>query len=87
VNKEQIQLPEISPPTVPETTYMALGGVGVANGWGKTSRSGIMECVETRAHVQEGEMTAVETRDSKFPEGPTLTFPAESWLGFMGEIR
>ncbi|MFI8461176.1 DUF397 domain-containing protein [Kitasatospora sp. NPDC085464] len=29
----------------------------------------------------------VTVRDSKDPDGPVLTFPGESWAGFLGMLK
>lgn len=52
--------------------------------WRKSSYSGGNgECVELAVNDQ-GE---VWVRDSKNPAGPWLSFPAEAWRGFIGEVR
>jgi hypothetical protein len=53
--------------------------------WRKSSHSGPTagECVE----VAEGVPGLVPVRDSKDPQGPALLFPAEAWIGFIGEVK
>jgi hypothetical protein len=54
--------------------------------WFKSSYSGNGgECVEVSAHlVANGQ---VPVRDSKDPSGPALTFSAQGWAAFIGEIK
>ncbi|MEV0175787.1 DUF397 domain-containing protein [Streptomyces sp. NPDC050803] len=55
---------------------------GATDTWTKSSYStGNGACVEVRSPL-----TALAVRDSKVPEGPTLTFPARSWNTFVAEV-
>ncbi|MFF3391424.1 DUF397 domain-containing protein [Streptomyces sp. NPDC002669] len=49
--------------------------------WQKSSHSGDFEdaCVEVAAHT-----AAVHIRDSKNPDGPTLTIAPTTWTAFAG---
>ncbi|WP_413753337.1 DUF397 domain-containing protein [Streptomyces sp. R-74717] len=53
----------------------------VAYTWRKSSYSGSEggECVEIAAHP-----TAIHIRDSKNPDGPTLTVAPTTWTAFAG---
>lgn len=53
----------------------------VAYTWRKSSYSGSEggECVEIAAHP-----TAIHVRDSKNPDGPTLTVTPTTWSAFAG---
>ncbi|MFD7167012.1 DUF397 domain-containing protein [Streptomyces violascens] len=55
----------------------------VACVWRKSSYSGSEggECVEVATHP-----AAVHVRDSKSPEGPTLTVNPTTWQGFIAEL-
>ncbi|TXS37323.1 DUF397 domain-containing protein [Streptomyces sp. OR43] len=55
----------------------------VAYDWTKSSYSGSEggECVEIAAHP-----AAVHVRDSKNPEGPTLTLAPTTWTAFAAHI-
>jgi hypothetical protein len=51
--------------------------------WRKSSRSNNNgACVEVR---QTGD--AVQVRDTKDRTGPTLSFPAQAWLGFVAGVH
>ncbi|WP_030171236.1 DUF397 domain-containing protein [Spirillospora albida] len=52
--------------------------------WRTSSYSGSSggECVEVAASAP-----AVAVRDSKNPDGPMLTFDAETWAAFTGMIK
>ncbi|MFF4187855.1 DUF397 domain-containing protein [Streptomyces sp. NPDC001691] len=51
--------------------------------WRKSSYSGSDggECVEVATHP-----SAIHIRDSKDPEGPTLTLNPAAWQGFVAEL-
>ncbi|RCH64756.1 DUF397 domain-containing protein [Streptomyces sp. SDr-06] len=51
--------------------------------WRKSSYSGSDggQCVEVAAHP-----SAIHIRDSKDPEGPTLTLNPAAWQGFVAEL-
>ncbi|MFE3906885.1 DUF397 domain-containing protein [Streptomyces sp. NPDC059153] len=53
----------------------------IAYDWRKSSYSGSEggQCVEVAAHP-----TAVHVRDSKNPDGPTLTVAPTTWTAFAG---
>ncbi|WP_328732140.1 DUF397 domain-containing protein [Streptomyces caniferus] len=53
--------------------------------WRKSSYSdgGANNCVE----ISDGFPGAVPVRDSKYPEGPVLLFPAAVWSDFIGGVR
>ncbi|MGW2472981.1 DUF397 domain-containing protein [Streptomyces sp. NPDC001665] len=55
----------------------------VAYDWKKSSYSGSEggECVEVAAHP-----SAVHVRDSKNPEGPTLTLAPTTWTAFAAHL-
>ncbi|MFI6687499.1 DUF397 domain-containing protein [Streptomyces sp. NPDC050485] len=55
----------------------------VACVWRKSSYSGSDggECVEVATHP-----SAIHIRDSKDPEGPTLTLSPTTWQGFVAEL-
>ncbi|MFF1924094.1 DUF397 domain-containing protein [Streptomyces sp. NPDC058221] len=55
----------------------------IAYAWKKSSYSGSEggECVEIAAHP-----AAVHVRDSKNPEGPTLTLAPTTWSAFAAHI-
>ncbi|MFD7020551.1 DUF397 domain-containing protein [Streptomyces sp. NPDC059928] len=55
----------------------------VACAWRKSSYSTEQggNCVEVAAHP-----SAVHVRDSKHPEGPTLTLNPTAWRGFLSAI-
>ncbi|MEU1351167.1 DUF397 domain-containing protein [Streptomyces sp. NPDC005795] len=55
----------------------------VAYDWQKSSYSGSEggACVEIAAHP-----AAIHVRDSKNPEGPTLTLPPTTWSAFAAHI-
>jgi Domain of unknown function (DUF397) len=54
-------------------------------GWRKSSFSGPTggNCVET-AELAEGR---IGVRNSRFPAGPALIFPAGTWRAFLGRCR
>ncbi|WP_030059688.1 MULTISPECIES: DUF397 domain-containing protein [Streptomyces] len=53
-------------------------------GWYKSSYSAqATECVETGHVVTSG----MAVRDSKDPNGPALTFPADAWTAFVTAIK
>jgi hypothetical protein len=51
--------------------------------WRKSTRSGAIECVEV-AFVG---ADTVMLRDSKYPEGPRLTYTAGEWRAFIEGVR
>ncbi|MEU9196195.1 DUF397 domain-containing protein [Streptomyces hundungensis] len=55
----------------------------VACDWRKSSYSGSEggECVEVAAHP-----SAIHIRDSKNPDGPTLTLSPTAWQGFLTTV-
>ncbi|MFJ3903221.1 DUF397 domain-containing protein [Streptomyces sp. NPDC090025] len=56
---------------------------GGTDNWTKSSYSGGNgACVEVKSPV----MTAIAVRDSKAPEGPSLSFGPGSWNLFVGEV-
>ncbi|GEB50096.1 DUF397 domain-containing protein [Streptomyces cacaoi] len=64
--------------------------LGEAVRWRKSSHSNPDggQCVE----VADGLAAVVPVRDSKFPQGPVLSFPAGGWAAFVsavggGELR
>ncbi|MEZ0095783.1 DUF397 domain-containing protein [Streptacidiphilus sp. EB129] len=52
-----------------------------APAWRKSSYSGNGQCVEIATPA-----VGVAVRDSKDPEGPTLSFSADAWSSFLTEI-
>ncbi|GHF71762.1 DUF397 domain-containing protein [Streptomyces thermodiastaticus] len=57
---------------------------GATQTWTKSSYStGNGACVEVKSPV----VAAMAVRDSKVPQGPVLTFPAEAWNSFVASIR
>lgn len=57
---------------------------GATQTWTKSSYStGNGACVEVKSPV----VAAMAVRDSKVPQGPVLTFPAEAWKSFVASIR
>ncbi|MEV6649216.1 DUF397 domain-containing protein [Streptomyces sp. NPDC051219] len=56
---------------------------GATNTWTKSSYStGNGACVEVKSPV----MQAIAVRDSKVPEGPSITFVPDSWAAFVAEV-
>ncbi|GAA3372569.1 DUF397 domain-containing protein [Streptomyces sannanensis] len=56
---------------------------GATDTWTKSSYSGGNgACVEVKSPV----MHAVDVRDSKAPEGPSITFAPTAWSAFMGGV-
>ncbi|MFD9631972.1 DUF397 domain-containing protein [Streptomyces violascens] len=57
--------------------------VEIACAWRKSSYSGSEggACVEVTTHP-----SAIHIRDSKSPEGPTLTLNPTTWQGFIAEL-
>jgi hypothetical protein len=53
--------------------------------WIKSSHSGPTggNCVETAARPG----TGLAVRDSRFPAGPALVFPAAAWASFVADLR
>lgn len=58
--------------------------IGRETGWTKSSLSASGDCVEWRI-VPEEESVCV--RDSKDPDGGTLTFTFREWRAFTGGVR
>ncbi|MCH0562091.1 MULTISPECIES: DUF397 domain-containing protein [unclassified Streptomyces] len=57
---------------------------GVTDTWTKSSYStGNGACVEIKSPV----VAAMAVRDSKVPQGPTLSFPAEAWNAFVASVK
>jgi hypothetical protein len=50
--------------------------------WRKSTRSGSGDCVEVADNLPD----IVAVRDSKSPDGPTLTFPTEAWNEFIRHV-
>jgi len=57
-----------------------LNDVGTLN-WRKSSHSGTGQCVEVATPRQ-----GVAVRDSKDPQGPSLSFTTEAWAAFIAEV-
>ncbi|WP_418957582.1 DUF397 domain-containing protein [Streptomyces tritici] len=56
---------------------------GATDTWTKSSYSGGNgACVEVKSPV----LASIAVRDSKAPEGPSLTFASHSWNAFVGEV-
>ncbi|MFF0437315.1 DUF397 domain-containing protein [Streptomyces sp. NPDC004327] len=56
---------------------------GALDSWTKSSYSGGNgACVEVKSPV----VNAIDVRDSKAPEGPSLSFGPASWNAFVGEV-
>ncbi|MBT2505465.1 DUF397 domain-containing protein [Streptomyces sp. ISL-98] len=56
---------------------------GATDTWTKSSYSGGNgACVEVKSPV----MHAIAVRDSKAPEGPSITFAPGSWSAFVGGV-
>lgn len=55
----------------------------MARMWYKSSRSGSGNCVE----VAFDESAAVGVRDSKDPDGPTLSFTQAEWSAFIAGVK
>ncbi|KOX36467.1 DUF397 domain-containing protein [Streptomyces sp. NPDC003444] len=56
---------------------------GGTDTWTKSSYSGGNgACVEVKSPV----VAAIAVRDSKAPEGPSLSFGPGSWSAFVGEV-
>ncbi len=51
--------------------------------WIKSSYSANGACVEIKSPT----VHAVAVRDSKDPEGPSLSFTPASWTGFVADVR
>ncbi|MEU3840794.1 DUF397 domain-containing protein [Streptomyces sp. NPDC028635] len=57
---------------------------GATVSWTKSSYStGNGACVEIKSPV----VAAMAVRDSKVPEGPILSFPAEAWSAFVASVK
>ncbi|MFM9368371.1 DUF397 domain-containing protein [Streptomyces sp. Da 82-17] len=56
---------------------------GATDTWTKSSYStGNGACVEVKSPA----MHAIDVRDSKVPEGPSLAFAPDSWSAFVGQV-
>ncbi|MCX2183268.1 DUF397 domain-containing protein [Streptomyces sp. SKN60] len=56
---------------------------GGTDSWTKSSYSGGNgACVEVKSPV----VNAIDVRDSKAPEGPSISFGPGSWNAFVGEV-
>lgn len=56
---------------------------GGTDSWTKSSYSGGNgACVEVKSPV----LASIAVRDSKAPEGPSITFAPHSWNAFVGEV-
>ncbi|WP_327429526.1 MULTISPECIES: DUF397 domain-containing protein [unclassified Streptomyces] len=56
---------------------------GATDTWTKSSYStGNGACVEVKSPV----LAAIDVRDSKVTQGPTLAFPADAWNAFVAEV-
>ncbi|MCP3820329.1 DUF397 domain-containing protein [Streptomyces sp. A3M-1-3] len=56
---------------------------GATDTWTKSSYStGNGACVEVKSPV----MQAIAVRDSKVPEGPSITFVPDSWTAFVADV-
>jgi hypothetical protein len=57
---------------------------GITAAWKKSSHSGAHgACVEVRTPGAQ----AVAVRDSKDPQGPSLSFTSESWAAFIAGVE
>ncbi|MEU1617576.1 DUF397 domain-containing protein [Streptomyces sp. NPDC005722] len=57
--------------------------LGNTNAWTKSTRSqGNGACVEVASRTS----SAVDVRDSKDPDGPTLAFSPDAWTAFVADI-
>ncbi|MEW2247011.1 MULTISPECIES: DUF397 domain-containing protein [unclassified Streptomyces] len=57
---------------------------GATDTWTKSSYStGNGACVEIKSPV----VAAMAVRDSKVPQGPILSFPAEAWSAFVASVK
>lgn len=79
-------VPEITDMTIP--TYVALGGIVLDGGeWGKSSHSGLQDCVTARAEILNGEVSVIQARDSKAPDtAPVLNFSPQAWASFKDNL-
>ncbi|MEU8539733.1 DUF397 domain-containing protein [Streptomyces sp. NPDC048717] len=56
---------------------------GATDTWTKSSYSGGNgACVEVKSPL----VNAIAVRDSKAPEGPSISFGPESWNAFVGDV-
>ncbi|MEV0720719.1 DUF397 domain-containing protein [Asanoa sp. NPDC050611] len=51
--------------------------------WKKSSKSAQGNCVEARLSGP----NTVEIRDSKLPNGPSISIPSESWTAFINATK
>ena len=57
---------------------------GATDTWTNSSYStGNGACVEIKSPV----VAAMAVRDSKVPQGPILSFPAEAWSAFVASVK
>ncbi|WP_314174841.1 DUF397 domain-containing protein [Streptomyces winkii] len=55
---------------------------GNTTGWIKSSYSANGACVEVKSPTR----SEVAVRDSKVPDGPSLSFPPGTWRGFVADV-
>ncbi|MCX4448591.1 DUF397 domain-containing protein [Streptomyces sp. NPDC087866] len=55
---------------------------GATTNWTKSSHSGTGACVEVRSPLTQ----AIDVRDSKAHEGPSVTFASGTWTAFVREV-
>lgn len=55
---------------------------GNTTDWIKSSYSANGACVEVKSPTRR-----VAVRDSKVPDGPSLSFPPHTWTGFVAGLR
>jgi hypothetical protein len=56
---------------------------GNTSEWIKSTYSANGACVEVKSPTR----AAVAVRDSKGPDGPSLSFPPGTWSGFVADVR
>lgn len=57
---------------------------GALETWTKSSYSNAQSaCVEVKSPT----VSALDVRDSKTPQGPTLAFPANAWSAFVTSVK
>jgi hypothetical protein len=57
--------------------------LGITTDWIKSSYSANGACVEVKSSAR----SAVSVRDSKVPDGASLSFPPDTWNGFVSEVN